>query len=87
MTDTTPQGNTCSLVDAVYLERETSVFGAMIDQLLDVLGDPDLIVTTPMVLDLIAIHWLAIDALRGQGYAAELIAQMDLDPRMEVRVR
>lgn len=77
--------NTMTLVDAVFLERETSVVGSTIDHLMEVLTDEPA-VSREMILDLIALRWVASDILRGQGFSLETIAEMDTNPRMEVRV-
>ena len=59
------QGNTLPLVDAVFLEREASPLVSSIDHLLGILSDPELVVSQAMVLDLIALRWIAFDVLRG----------------------
>ena len=82
----TMPSNSMPLVDAVFLERETSVFGQTIDHLFDLLSDRDLVVTKAMVLDFIAIRWITTDVLRGSGYSLDQIARTDLDPCQEVRV-
>ena len=78
--------NTLPLVDAVFLERDTSPLVSSIDHVLGILSDPQLVVTPAMVLDLIALRWIACDVLRGQGYTLEVISRMDADPTMQVRV-
>ena len=78
--------NSLPLVDAVFLERETSPLVESIDHVLGILSDPELVVTQAMVLDLIALRWIACDVLRGQGYSLEVISRMDADPTMEVRI-
>ncbi len=59
------QGNTLPLVDAVFLEREASPLVSSIDHLLGILSDPELVVSQAMVLNLIALRWIAFDVLRG----------------------
>lgn len=86
MHDNPTKGNTIPLVDAVFLERETSPLAESIDHVLGILSDPELIVSQAMILDLIALRWIACDVLRGQGYSQQTIAQMDIDPTMQVRV-
>jgi hypothetical protein len=85
MQDFDNERKTCLLVDAVFLERETSVVGATIDHLMDVIiHEPE--ISKEMILDLIALRWVASDILRGLGFTQEKIAEMDTNPRMEVRV-
>ena len=80
------KGNSLPLVDAVFLERETSPLGESIDHVLGILSDPDFVVSQEMILDLIALRWIACDVLRGQGYSLETISRMDSDPTMQVRI-
>lgn len=80
------KGNSLPLVDAVFLERETSPLVESIDHVLGILSDPELAVSQAMVLDLIALRWIACDVLRGQGYSLETISRMDSDPTMQVRI-
>lgn len=85
MQDFDDERKTQLLVDAVFLERETSVVGATIDHLMEVVADEPAI-SKEMILDLIALRWVASDILRGQGFTLEKIAEMDINPCMEVRV-
>ena len=79
------QSRHSKLSDIVFAHREPSPIRPAIDDILYALGDPQIVVTASLLLDLIELRWLAYDVLRGQGYTLSAIAKMDDEPAMTVR--
>lgn len=73
------------LCDIVFADRVPSPIRPAIDEILYAMGDPAIVVTSSLLLDLVELRWIAYDVLRGQGYTLSVIAKMDADPAMTVR--